>query len=59
MCEEYFPSDEQVDPADTILEADGKVLGSVDDLVDALAGKAARRHGRVADRPAGSTASRR
>ena len=27
VCEEYFPSDEQVDPADTILEADGKSWG--------------------------------
>ena len=41
VCEEYFPSDEQVDPADTILEADGRELGSVDDLVEALAGKKA------------------
>ncbi len=40
-CAEYFPSDEQVDPADTILEADGQVLGSVDDLVAALEGKSA------------------
>jgi Lon-like protease len=38
-CDAYFPSDEQVDPADTILEADGKKLGSVNDLVDALADK--------------------
>ena len=30
---------QQVDPADTILEADGKRAGSVDDLVAALAGK--------------------
>jgi Lon-like protease len=39
-CVAYFPSDEQVDPADTILEADGNELGSVDDLVEALADKA-------------------
>jgi Lon-like protease len=39
VCDEYFPSDEQVDPADTLLEADGIVLSSVDDLVDALADK--------------------
>ena len=38
-CLEYFPSDAEVDPADTILEADGKPLASVDDLVAALAGK--------------------
>ena len=30
---------QQVDPADTILEADGKPLASVDDLVAALADK--------------------
>ena len=38
-CLEYFPSDAEVDPADTILEADGKPLASVDDLVAALADK--------------------
>ena len=35
-CVEYYPSDVEVDPADTILEADGKPLASVDDLVAAL-----------------------
>ena len=38
-CVEYYPSDVEVDPADTILEADGKPLASVDDLVAALADK--------------------
>ncbi len=38
-CLEYFPSDAEVDPADTILEADGQPLASVDDLVAALADK--------------------
>ena len=38
-CLEYYPSDAEVDPADTILEADGKPLASVDDLVAALADK--------------------
>ena len=38
-CLEYFPSDTEVDPADTIVEADGKPLASVDDLVAALADK--------------------
>lgn len=38
-CEEFFPSDAEVDPADTILEADGQPLASVDDLVEALADK--------------------
>lgn len=36
-CDEWFPSDEQIDPADRIIEADGVVLESVDDLVDVLA----------------------
>jgi PDZ domain-containing protein len=36
-CEEWFPSDEQIDPADRIIEADGVTLESVDDLVDVLA----------------------
>ncbi len=57
--QEYFPSDEQVDPADTILEADGQVLGSVDDLVDALADKQPGDSVELLiDRP-GSRASRR
>jgi len=38
-CEEFFPSDEQIDPADRILEADGRPLGSVDDLSEVLAEK--------------------
>jgi Lon-like protease len=38
-CLEYFRSDAQVDPADTILEADGQPLASVEDLVAALADK--------------------
>jgi PDZ domain-containing protein len=38
-CAEWFPSDEQIDPADRILEADGVVLESVDDLTDVLADK--------------------
>jgi PDZ domain-containing protein len=36
-CEEWFPSDEQIDPADRIVEADGVTLESVDDLTDILA----------------------
>jgi PDZ domain-containing protein len=35
-CDEWFPSDEQIDPADRILEADGQPLDSVDDLVAVL-----------------------
>ncbi len=38
-CAESFPSDEQIDPADTILEADGVSLGSVEDLSAVLADK--------------------
>ena len=38
-CAEWFPSDEQIDPADRILEADGVALDSVDDLSAVLAGK--------------------
>ncbi len=38
-CAESFPSDEQIDPADTIVEADGAPLGSVEDLVAVLADK--------------------
>ena len=38
-CEEWFPSDEQIDPADRIIEADGVQLESVDDLADVLADK--------------------
>lgn len=36
-CLAMFPSDEQIDPADTILEADGVPLDSVEDLTDVLA----------------------
>jgi len=35
-CAQFFPSDEQIDPADRILEADGRSLGSVDDLSEVL-----------------------
>ncbi len=38
-CAEWFPSDEQIDPADRILEADGVELESVEDLSDVLADK--------------------
>ncbi len=38
-CEVSFPSDEQIDPADTILEADGVELESVEDLSAVLADK--------------------
>ncbi len=38
-CAESFPSDDQIDPADTILEADGMALGSVEDLSAVLAEK--------------------
>jgi PDZ domain-containing protein len=38
-CEEWFPSDEQIDPADRIIEADGVELESVEDLADVLADK--------------------
>jgi PDZ domain-containing protein len=38
-CDEWFPSDEQIDPADRIVEADGVKLESVDDLADVLADK--------------------
>jgi Lon-like protease len=36
-CSEWFPSDEQIDPADRIIEADGVKLESVADLSDVLA----------------------
>jgi PDZ domain-containing protein len=36
-CVEWFPSDEQIDPADRIVEADGVTLESVDDLSAVLA----------------------
>lgn len=38
-CIEQYPSDEQIDPADRIIEADGVTLESVQDLVDVLEGK--------------------
>lgn len=38
-CAEWFPSDEQIDPADRILEADGVRLDSVEDLSALLADK--------------------
>lgn len=38
-CIEYFPSDEQIDPADHIVEADGVTLDTVQDLSDVLADK--------------------
>jgi Lon-like protease len=38
-CAAFFPSDEQIDPADTILEANGVKLNSVEDLSAALADK--------------------
>lgn len=40
LCEEFFPSDLAIDPSDTILEAEGVVLNSVDDLSAVLEGKA-------------------
>lgn len=38
-CDEFFPSDEQIDPSDTLLEADGVTLLTVEDLGAALEGK--------------------
>lgn len=38
-CAEWFPSDEQIDPADRIVEADGVTLDSVEDLSEVLADK--------------------
>jgi len=38
-CAEWFPSDEQIDPADRILEAEGLPLESVEDLSAVLADK--------------------
>jgi PDZ domain-containing protein len=38
-CEEFFPSDEFIDSADKILEADGLQLESVEDLSAVLEGK--------------------
>jgi len=39
-CAEWFPSDEQIDPADRVLEADGVTLESVEDLSAVLDDKA-------------------
>lgn len=39
-CEEPFPSDEQLDPADTILEVDGVPVGTLADLSEELADRA-------------------
>ena len=39
LCEEFFPSDLAIDPSDTILEAEGVVLNSVEDLSAVLEGK--------------------
>ena len=52
-CEEWFPSDEQIDPADRILEADGVTLESVDDLERGARRPRARRHDRSRDRATG------
>ena len=38
-CAEWFPSDEQIDPADRIVEAEGVVLESVEDLSAVLEDK--------------------
>jgi Lon-like protease len=38
-CAEWFPSDEQIDPADRILEAEGVTIDSVEDLSALLADK--------------------
>lgn len=39
LCEKFFPSDLAIDPSDTILEAEGIVLNSVEDLSAVLEGK--------------------
>jgi PDZ domain-containing protein len=39
LCSQYFPSDLAIDPSDTILEAEGTVLNSVEDLSAVLEGK--------------------
>lgn len=39
LCAQFFPSDESIDPSDTILEADGVVLNSVEDLSAVLDGR--------------------
>ena len=39
LCTEFFPSDEAIDPSDTILEAEGTALNSVEDLSAVLEGR--------------------
>ena len=39
LCAEFFPSDEAIDPSDTILEAEGVELNSVEELSAVLAEK--------------------
>jgi len=39
LCAEFFPSDLAIDPSDTILEAEGMELNSVEDLSAVLEGK--------------------
>lgn len=39
LCAEFYPSDEQIDPGDTIVEADGVELDTVEDLAAVLAAK--------------------
>jgi Lon-like protease len=39
LCAEFYPSDLAIDPSDTILEADGIELNSVEDLSAVLEGK--------------------
>ncbi len=39
LCAQFFPSDAAIDPSDTILEAEGVVLTSVEDLSAVLAGR--------------------
>jgi PDZ domain-containing protein len=38
-CEKTLPADDEIDPADRIIEADGVMLESVEDLSEVLAGK--------------------
>jgi len=40
LCAEFFPSDEAIDPSDTILEAEGVELNSVEELSAVLSDKA-------------------
>ncbi len=39
LCANFFPSDEAIDPSDTILEAEGVALNSVEDLSAVLEGR--------------------